>query len=150
MKQSPQEQKIEKLLRSSKLSAGGFMGNDSRNLGEVIEADAAELARLNITSGELAERMQIITNQAKQRLGNWVAINERLQARADEAKGVIVCPWPHPGRFDKRVTYLKDTEADRQIKWSDLNIHLIAEHGFFEGKGAAFRLEPAEVVEMVL
>ncbi len=126
------------------------MGDDSRSPAEIIETDTAELVHLNITGKELAQKMQEITDKAKEWLGNWVAVNERLQARVDEAKGVIVCPWPHPGRFDKRVTFLKDVKANTQIKWSDLNIHLIAEHGFFEGKGAAFRIEPAEIIKMLL
>jgi hypothetical protein len=28
------------------------------------------------------------------------------------------------------------------VRWSDLNIHLIKAHGFFEGRGASFRIEP--------
>jgi hypothetical protein len=67
----------------------------------------------------------------------------------DEAKGFLVCPWVHPGRFDKRVTTLKNIESGKTIRWSDLNIHLIARHGFFEGIGSAFRLEPAEFVRLI-
>ena len=40
MKQSPDMQKLEQMLRSSVLVAGGFMGNDVRVVTEIIEADA--------------------------------------------------------------------------------------------------------------
>jgi hypothetical protein len=35
------------------------------------------------------------------------------------------------------------------MHWSDLNIHLIAKHGFFEGKGSAFRIEPKELISTI-
>ena len=52
-------------------------------------------------------------------------------------------------RFAKRVTTIKLTESGEAISWSDLNIHLIEEHGFFEGKGSAFRIEPGELVRVI-
>jgi hypothetical protein len=33
----------------------------------------------------------------------------------------------------------------RTISWTDLNIHMIEAHGFFEGKGSFFRIEPIEL-----
>ena len=148
MKKSPQTEKLEEVLRSSKLVAGGFMGNDSRSVSEVIDSDAAEISRLGFTAERIAERMRRITETAIPGLGGWVKIDEKRQAQVDEAKGWLVCPWPHPGRFAKRVTILKNTETGRTIKWSDLNIHLIAEHNFFEGRGSAFRIEPEELIEI--
>jgi hypothetical protein len=142
MKESPQMRKLEAVLRSSKLVADGFMGTDRRSLSEIIEADAAQISRLGFTAKQIAARMQEITDIAKAALGNWVDLDEKHRARVDEAKGVIVCPWPHPGRFTKRVTIINCTESGESIHWSDLNIHLIAEHGFFEGKGSNFRIEP--------
>jgi hypothetical protein len=41
MKESPDNQKLEQLLRSSKLVAGGFMGSDTRTFSEVTDADLA-------------------------------------------------------------------------------------------------------------
>jgi hypothetical protein len=149
MKESPQTQKLERLLKSSKLVAGGFMGDDARNIYEIIDADAAELSKLKLTTQQVAERMQQITNLAIPGLGTWVKVDEQHQAKVDEVKGRLVCPWPHPGRFAKRITTLKLAETDVSIRWSDLNIHLIAEHGFFEGKGSMFRIEPKELIRFL-
>jgi len=88
-------------------------------------------------------------NPAKKGLGTWVEIDQSRRAMAEEAKGSIVRPWPHPGRFDKRVTTVRLDGSDRSISWSDLNIHLIAEHGFFEGRGSPFRLDPKQLVEII-
>ena len=149
MKQSPQDQKLLELLKSSTLVAGGFMGNDTRNNSEIIDADQAELSRLGFTKENLAERMRQITKIATPGLGTWIKIDDRLEAKVDEAKGLLACPWPHPGRFAKRITVVKVATTGRTISWSDLNTHLIAEHGFFEGKGSAFRIEPAELVKII-
>ena len=149
MKESPERRKLEHLLRSSKLVAGGFMGDDSRSIIEVIDADASQVSRLGYTMEKIAARMQEITDTAKTGLGNWVKVEDKLQAVAEEAKGSLICPWPHPGRYVKRVTTVEHCNSGETIRWSDLNIHLIAKHGFFEGRGAAFRIEPVKLINVI-
>lgn len=149
MKRSPQMERLEEVLRSSKLVAGGFMGDDSRSVTEIIDADMAALARLGFTLEQVTSRMQEITDKAISHLGNWVRIDQQRQAKVDEAKGWLICPWPHTGRFAKRVTTVKLIKSAKSIRWSDLNIHLIAEHGFFEGKGSAFRIKPKELINSI-
>ena len=149
MKKSPQTEKLEEMLRSSKLVAGGFMGDDTRSIFEIIDSDTAEIFRLGFTTARIAERMQEITTAAIPQLGNWIDLDKSRQAKVDEAKGSLVCPWPHPGKFAKRVTTLRLTDTGQTIKWSDLNIHLIAEHGFFEGKGSEFRIDPKELISFI-
>lgn len=149
MKNAPETAKLEALLRSSKLTSSGFMGNDTRPLAEIIEADAAELAMLNYTVYDIADRMREITAKARGGLGTNVRIDDRLEARATETRGRVPCPWPHAGRFPKTVVTLCRTDSDRSIHWSELSIHLIEAHGFFEGRGAVFRLDPRELAEML-
>ena len=150
MKESPQNKKLEAVLRSSKLVAGGFMGADTRSVSEIIDTDKKELSRLSVTCEQVADRMQQITNAAKTGLGTWVRIDDRLEAKTDEARGFLPCPWPHAGRFVKRVTITRKINTSETIQWSDLNIHLIGEHGFFQGKGSTFRIEPKKLIEMIL
>ena len=149
MKNPPDIQKLEAILRSSKLVANGFMGDDPRGVMEIIEADVSTLSKLGYTTEQVARRMQEITNMAIPHLGNWVRIDPQRQVRVDEAKGLLVCPWPHAGRFAKRVTIVRLIDSGRSIHWSDLNIHLIEKHGFFEGTNSAFRLEPKELVKII-
>ena len=149
MKESPQMKRLEEVLRSSRLVSGGFMGNDMRSISEVIDSDSAKVSKSGLTVEEISERMQEITYTATAALGNFVEIDENLQAKVDEAKGWLVCPWPHPARFAKRVTTLRHIETGHTIKWSDLNIHLIAEHAFFEGRGSDFRIEPEELIKII-
>jgi len=95
MKQPPDMQKLEAMLRSGKLAAHGFMGNDPRSLNEIIDADAAELARLGVTALELARRMQNITDAARPYLGNYMTFGS-LEVSVVDYPGKLVCPWPHP------------------------------------------------------
>ena len=149
MKESPQAQKLEEVLRSSKLIAGGFMGDDLRSFFEVIDDDITALSHLGYTTKQVANCMQKITDTAISGFGTWVKLDQRRETKVDEAKGFLVCPWPHPGRFAKRVTTVRLIDTEQIIKWSDLNIHLIAEHGFFEGRGSAYRIKPKELTNII-
>jgi len=149
MKESPQTRKLEQMLRSSKLVAGGFMGTDSRSVAEIIDADTRELSRLGYAAEQIVSRMQTITNTAKAGFENWVRIDDKRQAVVAEARGFTICPWPHSGHCAKRVTTVERLDSGETIHYSDLNIHMIAEHGFFEGKGSPFRIEPEKLVGVI-
>ena len=149
MKESPENQKLEQLLRLSRLVAGGFMGSDTRSISEVIDADSTELTRLGFTKEQLAGRMQQITKLAIPGLGTWVRVDDTKEVSVQEAKGSLVCPWPHPGRYAKRITTIRDVQSSESIQWSDLNIHLIGQHGFFGGRGSMFRIEPGALVRNI-
>lgn len=125
------------------------MGHDARSVREVIDADAGELSRLGLTKEQIAERMREITEVAISGLGSWVPVGDGLEGKVDEAKGWLICPWPHKGKLAKRITVVKVIKTGESIRWSDLNIHLISEHGFFEGKGSDFRIEPRKLTRII-
>jgi hypothetical protein len=153
LKKSPQLERLEETLRSSRLSARGFLGDDRRSLWEILDADARQVESLGYTLAQIAARMAEITDKVKEGLGDWVQVSKNLKACTTDARGVIACPWPHAFRADKTVTTVQRTDSGSQIKneikWADLSIHLIGEHGFFQGRGSAFRLEPRELVEII-
>lgn len=148
MKKSPKDERIEDLLRSSRLVADGFFGHDERALQEIVNADAASLQKLGYTPEQVTEKMQQLTGAAKDLLGRAVQVGG-LVITYEDYKGMLVCPWPHPGRFAKAITTVRRIDSQQTIKWTNLNIHMIAEHGFFEGKGSAFRIEPSELVKII-
>jgi hypothetical protein len=149
MKRTPHMQKLEETLRASKIVAGGFLGTDERPLEEIIEADGAEVTGLDRSIPEIATRMWEITDLAKRGLETSVEIDEGLEARVIEARGPIPCPWPHPGRFSKTVVMATRTGTGKSVRWTELNIHMIEAHGFFEGRGSGFRIEPADLIEVL-
>ncbi len=149
MKKSPQQKKLEDMLQPSKFSAEGFMGTDTRSVWEIIDADATELEKRGKTCAEVAQRMQELTDIGKPALEEWVEVGAKLKVKVEDHRGAIPCPWPHDVRCVKRITTVVYKPTGRTIRWSDLNIHLIKEHGFFEGRGAAFRLEPRDLIETI-
>lgn len=149
MKPSPQDKKLDEMLRSSALVAGGFMGSDPRQAAEVIAADAATLQACGVNAAMLARRMSALTAIAQQGLGTWADAEAGLRVMSDDYKGVLVCPWGHVGRYAKRVTVAERPATGQTLTWTDLNVHLIEAHGFFEGHGSAFRIEPEEAVRIL-
>ena len=149
MKKSPQLERLEKVLKCSKFSASGFLGDDKRNLWEIIDADASEVSRAGKTMEEVAARMQELTDRGKAGLGDWVEIGINLHVQVDDNRGMIPCPWPHHVRCLKRITTVRDPRTKTELRWSELNIHLIKEHGFFEGRGAPFRIEPSTLIRTI-
>jgi hypothetical protein len=150
MKKTPRMQQLEEMLHSSQIVAGGFYGDDRRSLDEIIDHDTAEVTALGLTIGQVAERMREITRQATAGLGMWVDLSDGKRAVIDEAKGSLICPWPDDEfTCRKRVTTLEDPATGHSVLWTDLSIHLIDQHGFFEGKGSAFRIEPDHLIRML-
>ncbi|NLF39090.1 hypothetical protein GX586_06570 [bacterium] len=149
MKQTVQMQELEALMRSSQIVAGGFLGSDTRPLSEIIEADEADVAALGATLDGLGAKMAELTAAGKRGLGTAVAVGDGLSVRVEESRGLLICPWPNHGRFLKTETIVTRLDTGVSIHWSDLSAHLIAAHGFFQGRGSAFRVEPRDLVAML-
>lgn len=148
MKKNPQESFLERDMQPGRLAADGFLGDDTRGLNEIISEDQAVLNELGITTRQLARAMRKITRAAMRGLGDPVDI-DGFEAYVIEARGWHGCPFKDGLRAAKRNTYVKDLKTGESWRWSDLNIHLIEDHGFFQGRGADFRLEPAALVRFL-
>ena len=148
MKQSQESEKFERFLRSSKVVAGGFLGDDERPLREIIDSDLSTIQKAGVTLEQLAGRMKQLSEAAKPMLGNPVEVG-LLEVRYEDFKGTVVCPWPHAGQFPKAITTVRRRDGVGGIRWSELNMHMIAEHGFFEGSGSVFRVEPERLIEII-
>ena len=149
MKRSPEAKRIEDVLRCSRIVAGGFLGIDKRILEEIIETDAALLNKLGTTAPRIAARMREITERGKAGLGTSVKFDEKRQVVVDENRGQTVCPWPHVGGYQKTITTVRRLDTGATARWSDLSLHFIEAHGFFQGKGSAFRVEPEDLVAVL-
>jgi hypothetical protein len=140
---------FENLLHSANVMAYGIMGTDKRPVSEIIQADTDELNRSGVAAAKLAARMNEITDRAITALGNWIKIDDTHQAKIFEVKGIVPCPWSDSAGFAKRITYVQNTATKTSVKWTDLNIHLIEQHNFFEGKGSVYRVEPGELIKAI-
>jgi hypothetical protein len=150
MKQLPDWERVQQRMQPGQLTRDGMLGSDKRTLPEIIDADNVTVSRLGLTHDDIADRLLSLQKAARERLGDAVVVNGIYEVRADESRGILPCPFGHPGgRFRKCVTYLRHLPTGKTIQWTDLGIHMIREHGFYEGKGATFRLEPDELVELL-
>jgi hypothetical protein len=82
-------------------------------------------------------------------MGSPVIVEEKLEVTVEEHKGMNVCPWPHRGGYRKRITTVRRLDSGKTLRWTDLGIHMIWRHGFFEGRGSHYRLEPGELIAAI-
>jgi len=149
VKQSPHLDRIEDAMHGIG-TLGTFMGSDSRKIYEILIDDHDVICSLGLTHDLVANRLEEVTRAAKEELGDVVEIENRYEVRADEARGSVPCPWRHPGGlFRKSRIELKDLQSGCRLLWTDLSIHLIRAHGFYQGRGSPYRLEP-RIIKRVL
>jgi len=142
-------QQLEEVMRSSKLVMGGFLGPDKRRLYDVIEEDLSVVWHLGYSVEDLGQRMQDLTQAGIEGMGCPMLVENKLEVCVEEHKGMNVCPWPHKGVYRKRITTVKRLDSGKTLRWTDLGIHMIRRHGFFEGRGSHYRIEPRELIAVI-
>lgn len=143
MKRDPRLQRVLDRMRPGALSRDGFLGADPRPLEEVLDADRSAVAALGLTHDAIAARLQEVFDKARAGLGTPVRIGERLVAVHREAMGRIPCPWGGCGVFPKGEVELTDAATGESVALTALGVHMLGAHGFCQGRGSRYRLEPA-------
>jgi hypothetical protein len=149
MKQSPELKLIQENMMPGTLSAHGFIGEDSRNLTDILRADAKSLKQTGITQEAMAEKMQELTDFGMRGLGRPMPMDEYFEIEAEDYMGKLPCPFQDNAKVDKRQTRVRRLDTGATMRWTDLNIHMIHEHGFFEGHGSTYRLDPAQLARFL-
>ncbi|MBN2460502.1 MAG: hypothetical protein JXB60_02750 [Candidatus Cloacimonetes bacterium] len=142
MKETPSELRIHNNMKAGYLTVEGFLGKDDRHFHDIIREDHAVLQKISISAVQLAERMEYFTGKAFEIYDGAIIIDEKFRVEYKSYRGKIICPFAHPGVFRKGEIFFKNLENGIELCWTPLNIHMIAEHGFFEGKGSKHRLDP--------
>jgi hypothetical protein len=149
MKQTEQMKEIQEKMKPGVITLDGFLGTDGRNLIDILEDDDAEVKRLDLTHERIAARMQELRDAGKEGLGDLISVAPHYEISVDIARGKLPCPFGHRGLIRKTIIQLRNLEIDREIVFTDMNIHMIAEHGFYQGKGSPFRLEINDLVTIL-
>ena len=149
MKQTPELAAAQQRMRPGMVTRDGFLGSDTRPLRAILDDDDAQVAALGLTHAAIADKLQHFTRAAEAALGAPVVVDGVYEVYSHEVRGRIHCPWTHPGGHRKNVTYLQRTDTGEHVKWTDLQIHMIQDHGFYEGKGSPWRLEPAALKRLL-
>ncbi|MBE0618528.1 MAG: hypothetical protein IH608_11475 [Proteobacteria bacterium] len=141
MKQPPHLSRAQARMAPGVLTMDGFLGADSRDLIEILQDDDGAVRRFELSHAELADVLQRLTDAAIHAFG--APVREGVyEVCACEARGVLPCPFGEPGLHPKAVLEAKRTDTGQHLSWTALQIHLIREHGFYEGRGSPFRLDP--------
>ena len=149
MKQSPATRKIYERMAAGVLCRDGFLADDPRPLEEILDTDRSAVEGFGTTHEELADRLGRVLQAAMLGLGTAVKISDRLTATYRETMGRIPCPWGTCGTFAKGEVELTDGATGERLFFTPLTIHLIAAHGFYQGRGSRYRLDPATIHRML-
>jgi len=148
MKQTVEMDKVQHNMRPGCITLKGLLGEDRRNLVDILIEDDGEVKRLGTSHEAIATRMQELRDAGVQGLGESLTVEGRYEVRVDSVRGKLPCPF-EDGVVQKTFIQVRNIELDRTITYTDLHIHMIREHGFYEGKGSAFRLPPHDLVAIL-
>lgn len=77
-------------------------------------------------------------------------VGSKLQVFIEQYRGLQECPWgceyEHWGSFDFLIL---NRQSGRCVTGPGLIVHLVRKHHFFEGLESPYRIDPAEVVEVL-
>lgn len=149
MKKADSPATIEKLLQNDPTARARFLGPDERGLTTIIKADNAAIRRRGLTHARVAKCLLALRHAGWVGQGDPVSVPPHFEVRVDAARGKLSCPFGDSGSFAKVNTTVRNLERGTEITFTDLNIHLIAKHGFYEGRGAPFRLDPGQLVDVL-
>ncbi|PID57215.1 hypothetical protein CSB45_08275 [candidate division KSB3 bacterium] len=149
MKQSPQDKQLYENFQPGKITKEGFLGNDRRQIHDIIEADERILSQLGVSREQIADRLQYFIEEGKKGIETPVEL-EGFITTVIWRRGMLPSPFGDPKRlYHKLVATVVNTSQQKELTYTQLNVHMIRDHGFFEGKGSLYRLEPEEVVELL-
>jgi len=145
MKQDPFLNAVEERMRSGFITREGFLGTDARRLLDILTQDQAEVNRLGLEHQQIADKLKHLLEKGREGLGTDVLVEDKFLVWADDVRGKLPCPWGHKGLYPKTNVRVKNLENNEKIVFTGLQIHMIEAHGFYEGRGSSFRLDPEKL-----
>ncbi|NCN05171.1 MAG: hypothetical protein GW949_06040 [Spirochaetales bacterium] len=152
MKMSPEFVKAEQNMQPGVITADGFLGDDTRPLVDIIDHDEESMVKLGLEFETLVSKMHYLLEEGQKGLGEPVTVDGQWIVRTDEARGHLPSPF-EDGIFRKVNAEVESLEngkpSGKKLLFTDLSLHLINKYHFFEGKGSAFRVDPAQAKEVL-
>ncbi|MDD8040545.1 MAG: hypothetical protein PHT42_02600 [Thermotogota bacterium] len=145
MKMTPEMVRAQERMAPGVITAQGFLGNDPRNVAEIIAEDERYFSLYEIQIDRLVAKMRELQDAGRAGLGEAITVAPYWEVRVNEARGVLPCPFSD-GVYGKINTIVTDKQSGRELVFSDLTTHLIEAHHFFQGQGSPFRHEPEDYV----
>ncbi|NLJ11253.1 MAG: hypothetical protein GX438_13075 [Treponema sp.] len=139
MKMNFDERTAYEKMKAGVLTSSGFLGQDTRPLTDIIEADEELFNALGLDFDQVADRLEALAQKGAEGLGEPITIEDRYLVKSDEARGKLPCPFGD-GLYHKNSVSVQ--RGQDGIIYSDLSIHLLRVHHFCQGQGSPFRLDP--------
>ena len=149
MKMNPELKLAQENMQPGVIALQGFLGDDKRDLSQIIDEDNQLVKSLETTHLKIAAQMKFMREQGEKGLGEFIEYGNHFQIRVDSVRGKMRCPFEDPGLIPKYNTTVKNLQLNREITYTDMNIHFIEVHGFYQGEGSLFRIAPDELVEIL-
>jgi hypothetical protein len=149
VKQTPDFDKIQENMRAGSITGPGFLGHDERNLVDIISEDQAKVKELGLTNEIIANKLEMFMKQGERGFGSPVKVDDRFVVIVEESRGYIPCPFRHGHLSKKANINVRNIARKEEVDYSPISIHLIREHGFYQGKGSPYRLDPAKVAKIL-
>jgi len=147
MKQSPELTKVQEKMQPGKIVIDGMLGDDTRPLVDIITEDRGVVNGLGLTHEEIADFLDDMVEQGKAGLGDPVRVGD-FTVQVEHYRGRIPCPWAD-GVFPKVLMRLVHGPSGKRLLVSALGLHMIREHGFYQGSGSDYRVDPKIVALMM-
>ena len=149
MKHTPYDQRVLERMAPGALCAKGFLGDDHRDLSEILASDDSAVAAAGASHEQIAAKLADWMHRAVAELGRPVELSADITATWHEGMGRVPSPWPGEGLFPKGELQLTDRSTGKALFITALSVHLIAVHGFYQGRGSRYRLEPPSLITML-
>ncbi len=171
-----QVSRVEGRMRPGKNSVEGFLSM-TESLRSIVEKDSKVLGTHGVTHEQVAERLEFLMRQAMgyygfgpckdnrrfYKPGRRMVVGGRFSLDVDLSNGLQECPFSGPSAdlppFPFLVPGLCCGSGNREIsvinlaagigfRYTDLAIHLIRDHHFFEGH-TRWRVEPEDAMRVL-
>ncbi len=149
MKMGPEYRKAQGNMAPGIITAGGFLGNDERDIKTIITEDEERMEFLSLDYENVCSMLEYLLEKGEKGLGEFITIDGKWLVRTLEARGHLPCPF-EDGLQRKITCEAINTANSAKILFSSISIHLLRQHHFHEGKGSDFRLEPDDLKKVLM
>ncbi|MCK5156649.1 MAG: hypothetical protein KAQ69_09480 [Spirochaetales bacterium] len=146
MKQSIQLTRIQEQMKPGIITLDGFLGTDTRNLIDILVEDDGIVRRTGRTHRAIAEKMSYYRDKGSEGLGEFRKVDDHFEVRVDSVRGKLPSPFGGPGMYNKVNTTVRNLNSNREVTYTDLHIHFVGDHGFYEGAESPYRLNPEDLI----
>lgn len=116
---------------------------------EIASEDSVRLRKRGITREALVKALREAYQKAKDAFGAEVVIRAGVTAVFHESMGRVPSPFPGGGVFEKGEAVVTEHKTRARLVITQLSLHLIEKHGFFQGAGSRYRIDPDRAIDVL-